>query len=151
MRLTRDIQDAMQEHIREMGIGIECNPSSNVLIGTFRSYGEHPVFRFNNAMIEQDLKKRSSCSQLQVCINTDDLGVFDTSQEIEYALLFQALNNMRRGDGSKAYQEVDILAYLEGLRKAGHEATFPPAQHINIGKWDLEQAKSQERRGEAPP
>lgn len=131
MRLMRDIQDAMQGHVRDLGIGIECNPSSNVLIGTFRSYEEHPVFRFNNAMIEQDPQRRASCSQLQVCINTDDLGVFDTSQEFEYALLFQALSQTRRGDGSRAYLEVDILSYLESLRRMGHEATFPAAQHIN--------------------
>lgn len=44
--------------------------------------GEQPVFRFNNAMIEHGQQKRSSYSQLQVCINTDNLSVFDTSPGI---------------------------------------------------------------------
>lgn len=131
MRLMRDIHDTMQEHTRKMSIGIECNPSSNMLISTFRSYGEHTVFRFNNAMIEQGQQKRSSCSQLQVCINTDDLGVFDTSQEFEYALLFQALSQARGENRFRTYQEVDILEYLESLWAAGYEAVFPAAQHIN--------------------
>ena len=123
----RDIQDAMQRYIQEKGIVIECNPSSNVLIGTFQSYENHPIFRFHNAALEQDPEARRKCSQLQVCVNTDDLGVFDTSQELEYALLFQALNGMRGEDGSRTYHDTDILAYLESLREMGHEATFPSA------------------------
>lgn len=125
IQLMGDAQDAMQEHIREKGLIIECNPSSNVLIGTFQSYEKHPIFRFNNAMIEQIQEKRHACRQLPVCVNTDDLGVFDTSQELEYALLFQALDSARMKDGSKQYQEVDILTYLEHLRQMGHDAIFP--------------------------
>lgn len=125
IQLMGDAQDAMQEYIREKGLMIECNPSSNVLIGTFQKYGKHPIFRFNNAIIEQVQEKRHARRQLPVCVNTDDLGVFDTSQEMEYALLFQALDSARLEDGSKQYQEMDILAYLEHLRQMGHEATFP--------------------------
>lgn len=125
LQLMGAAQDAMQEYIREKGLVIECNPSSNVLIGTFQSYEKHPIFRFNNAMLEQALEKRRTCRQLPVCVNTDDLGVFDTSQEMEYALLFQTLNAAHLEDGSKRYQEVDVLAYLEHLRQMGLEAVFP--------------------------
>ena len=118
----------MQGYIQEKGIIIECNLSSNVLLDTFQSYENHPIFRFHNATIEQDPETRRKCSQLRVCVNTDDLGVFDTSQGLEYALLFQALNGMRREDGSRAYHDTDILDYLESLRKMGHEATFPSAE-----------------------
>lgn len=125
IQLMQNIQDAMQWYIKRKGIIIECNPSSNVLIGTFQSYENHPIFRFHNAALEQDAEIRGKCSQLQVCVNTDDLGVFDTSQELEYALLFQALNGMHKEDGSKTYHDTDIIAYLESLREMGHEATFP--------------------------
>lgn len=124
IRLMGAAQDAMQEYIGGKGLAIECNPSSNVLIGTFQSYEKHPIFRFNNAMIEQAPEKRRVCRQLSVCVNTDDLGVFDTSQEQEYALLFQALGVARLEDGSKRYQEVDILAYLDHLRQMGRESVF---------------------------
>lgn len=126
--LMRKVQDAMQEELNRRGIIIECNPSSNVLIGTFRKYSEHPVFRFNNAYLERNNQKYQECSQLQVCINTDDLGVFDTSQEFEYALLFRALDDLRRPDGSKTYKEEEILSYLDHLRKMGFDAVFPSAK-----------------------
>lgn len=126
IRLMRDMQDAMQENIRNIGLAIECNPSSNVLIGTFRSYGDHPIFRFNNAALEQqNAEKRRRCKQLQVCVNTDDLGVFDTSQEFEYALLFETLSELREEDGSRTYHETDVISYLDSLREKGLEVAFP--------------------------
>lgn len=52
-------------------------------------------------------------------------------QKFEYALLFQALSQARGEDRSRAYQEVDILEYLESLRAAGYEVVFLAAQNIN--------------------
>lgn len=46
IRLMRQVQDVMQEHIERRGIAVECNPTSNVLIGTFETYEKHPIFRF---------------------------------------------------------------------------------------------------------
>lgn len=125
MQLIHCVQDAMQEHISNIGLAIECNPSSNVLIGSFQSYAAHPIFRFNNAKLEHDSEERNKRSQLQVCVNTDDLGIFDTSQEFEYAMLFQALKNMYNEEGKRTYKEVDILSYLDSLRQIGLEVVFP--------------------------
>lgn len=127
--LMRQAQDVLQKHLAERGIAIECNPSSNVLIGTFGHYTKHPVFRFNNTDLERNIEKYKSCPQLQVCINTDDLGVFDTSQEFEYALLFRALSDMRDTDGAPLYKEPDILRYLNNLRQMGHNASFDRPQY----------------------
>lgn len=124
MELMREAQHVMQKYLAQDGIIIECNPSSNVLIGTFGHYTHHPIFRFNNTDLEHDLEKYRHCPQLQVCVNTDDLGVFDTSQEFEYALLFQALVEMRAPDGSPLHKEADILRYLNNIREMGHNAAF---------------------------
>lgn len=124
IELMRTAQNSLQNYLEKTGIIIECNPSSNVLIGTFGHYARHPIFRFNNTDLEHDLEKYKCCPQLQVCINTDDLGVFDTSQEFEYALLFQALVEMRALDGSPLYKEADILRYLDNIREMGHNAAF---------------------------
>lgn len=128
IHLIRKMQDAMQEYLTQKGLIIECNPSSNVLIGTFSSYKNHPIFRFNNTDLETNHDKYINCSQLKVCVNTDDLGVFDTSQEFEYSLLFHALSNMHDDGGKKLYKEGDILRYLDNIRKMGHDATFPKAK-----------------------
>ena len=128
MHLVRQVQDAMQEYVRRKGITVECNPSSNVLIGTFKEYSKHPIFRLNNEFLEQDTAKQSGGGPLQVCINTDDLGVFDTSLEFEYALLFHALCELRNSDGTKKYTESDVLRYLENVRLMGNRAIFPQSK-----------------------
>ena len=121
------VQQKLQEELERRGIIIECNPSSNVLIGTFRDYINHPIFRFYNSGLEIDPIAQLACPQMQVCINTDDLGVFETSLEFEYALLFSALSNQTNLDGSKKYKEEKILQYLESVRVMGHHAIFPKA------------------------
>jgi len=113
------VQDKLRDDLGEKGIIIECNPSSNVLIGTFQEYPKHPVFRLHQ------MESGQQTEEVQVCINTDDLGVFDTSLGFEYTLLFQSLRECKRPDGSRAFREEEILNYLEHLRRIGGWATFP--------------------------
>lgn len=122
IKLIRQIQDALQKYLSEKGIIIECNPSSNVLIGTFKKYESHPIFRFNNRKINNSGK--ISNTQMHVCVNTDDLGVFDTSLEFEYALLKHALLNQKDKNGNPIYNSRDIMEYLDELRNMGIGAIF---------------------------
>lgn len=121
--LMREIQNAMMLYLNKKKIIIECNPSSNVLIGSFKQYEKHPIFRFNNRKLSHS--QESSSVQLQVCVNTDDLGVFDTSLEFEYALLYQTLNGQIDESGRNIYSDRDIMEYLDDLREMGIEAIFP--------------------------
>lgn len=66
--------------------------------------------------------------QLRVSINTDDLGVFDTSIENEFALIYSALQQDTDEDGRQKIGDQQICAYLEQLREMGHEMTFPKAE-----------------------
>ncbi len=125
IELVRQVQEAMQRYLERRGIMIECNPSSNVLIGTIGEYGKHPIVRFNNAALG-DPDHRRECPQLHVCINTDDLGVFDTSLEFEYALLFRALGEQKDADGRRRYSDWDIYHYLRSIQEMGLQAVFPP-------------------------
>lgn len=115
-------QDAMMALLAREGIVVECNPSSNVLIGTFGDYASHPIFRFHNDGFETDPQRRAACPQVQVCVNTDDLGVFDTSLEFEYALLYHALRQQ-----APHRLSADTMRYLENLRQMGQRAVFPAA------------------------
>lgn len=121
--VIRQAQDAMQRYLAERGIVIECNPSSNVLIGTFGEYGRHPITRFNN--LDLSGGEDSSRPQLHVCINTDDLGVFDTSLEFEYALLYHALSIQEDKDGHPRYNRENVLRYLRSIQEMGMQAVFP--------------------------
>ena len=83
------------------------------------------MFRFNNIGLETDAARTQTCSQLHICINTDDLGVFDTSLAFEYALLFHTLYEERDEFGVRRYTENDILHYLDHLRRLSNQAVFP--------------------------
>lgn len=124
--LVRQVQNALQRHLAARGILIECNPSSNVLIGTFGGYGRHPIIRFNQMGLAT--LPDPQCPQLHVCVNTDDLGVFDTSLEFEYTLLYRALCEQIDEEGAPLYTEKGILRYLKNIRDMGIQAVFPAAK-----------------------
>lgn len=123
MQLMQQLQEAMQQYLERKRIIIECNLSSNVLIGTFKNYERHPIFRFNN----RELISRAvhDGAQLHVCLNTDDLGIFDTSLEFEYALIGQALLGQTDENLNPIYGTREVIEYLDDLRKMGISAIFP--------------------------
>lgn len=121
------MQIRMMEKIMVKGIVVECNPSSNHLIGTFDRYEEHPIFRFNHFGLNLP-HSIDSGGQVRVSVNTDDQGVFDTSLENEYALLFGALSSKRDIAGRPVLSYDEILAYMEHLRTMGNDMTFPKAE-----------------------
>lgn len=125
IHLMWEMQERMQHNLHQRGIVVECNPSSNVQVGTFRSYQQHPMFRFYNHGLKPDEKTDCGAKQMHICINTDDLGVFDTSQEFEYAMVFDALKQCLDDKGHQVYCEADILRYLEEIRQMGFQAVFP--------------------------
>lgn len=122
--LIEQIQHAMQREIAAMHIAIETNPTSNKLIGPIDKYIEHPIFNLYNLHIEHDSERCRKCSQLSVSINTDDLGVFGTSIENEYALLAIALEKEKDKDGNKKYHSRCIYNWLESIRQMGEEQRF---------------------------
>lgn len=121
LNFLRVMQDAMQRFIIDRGISIECNPSSNVLIGTFREYKKHPIFRF--CSVEQT----EEVSSLHVSINTDDQGVFDTSLPFEYALIAAALSLQKKEGGEYCFSDQEIERYLQRLIRMSWEQVFPAA------------------------
>lgn len=87
VKLIDELQGKMLDGFERRGIGIECNPTSNLKTGQFKKYRNHPIFRFNNVGLEGMGTQRS----ILVSINTDDKGIFATSLEREYSLLSAAL------------------------------------------------------------
>lgn len=122
---TQHVQRAMQEEIRQRGIGIECNPSSNVLISNFGRYDKHPILQFNNAGLGVDEQNNP---QLFASINTDDQGVFNTLLENEYALMGIALEKVKDQDGNYVYNQSNIYDWLDRIRRMGLEQSF--RQHL---------------------
>jgi len=123
-RAVAMIQEEMQKEIRDRGIGIETNPSSNYLIGCFRDYRKHPIINFYNLGLTTDPEKINNCTQLFVSINTDDQGVFNTYLEKEYALMALALEKEEDQKGNKIYNSAMIYDWLDRIRQMGLEQSF---------------------------
>jgi hypothetical protein len=117
------IQLNMQREVRERGIGIECNPTSNVLISTFKRFDNHPILNFNNLGLEARSESMDK-AQLFVSINTDDQGVFDTILENEYALMALALEKVKDENGMPVYNQTRIFNWLDSVRRMGLEQCF---------------------------
>ena len=111
----------MQFQIAHLGIYIECNPTSNLLISKLCCYEKHPIIKFYNSELGQGQDKE--CAQINVSINTDDQGVFDTSLENEYALMAYELENARLKNDF-LYSSSDVYKWIDAVRKMGLQQRF---------------------------
>lgn len=126
IQLVRSVQDCMMQRLMAHGIFIECNPSSNYLIGTFRRYDKHPIFRFNAYNLNISGDKRSG-GDMQVSINTDDQSVFDTSLEYEYALLYCGMSQYVDKNGVRQISNDAADRYLDHVRSMSASMVFAKA------------------------
>ena len=118
IELMEKLQEQMKQRVADRGIYIECNPSSNRYIGVFEHFDEHPMLKFNNHFIK-DIEPESC---LYTSINTDDLGIFATSLENEYALMLVAALRNRRLQGNR--DDESVYEYLKYMLKNGHMMSF---------------------------
>lgn len=124
VELVSKVQKAMQKMVSSYGIGIECNPSSNCKIGTFKRYDKHPIIDFYNRGLVENEELLRQCEQLNVSINTDDQGVFNVSLENEYAYMALALEKAKDSEGKPLYKRAMIYKWLDDIRKMGINQTF---------------------------
>lgn len=115
--LIHDMQEKLMERVSKHDICIECCPSSNVLIGSLRRYDRHPIFRFYNV----DPHKGR---HMAVTVNTDDLGVFQTSLANEYSYLAMALTRQKDGEGKRVYSPHEIIYWLRRLADFSSQYRF---------------------------
>ena len=105
-----EIQQRMVDKVQNLGLAIECNPTSNLKIGEFDRYDEHPILRFNNKGL-----KETPIKDISVSINTDDKGVFATSIEREYALIAHSLIRYFKQCGNYT-TSTDVYDWLDRIR-----------------------------------
>lgn len=127
IRAVCEIQEAMMYDVASKKICIECNPSSNYLIGTFKDYMKHPIFRFFNKRLYSNTDPRYTMKNplISSSINTDDLGIFDTSLENEYALMACAMELYNEYCPEELIIPDDnIYEWLDRIRNNGCEQSF---------------------------
>ena len=108
IKVIENIQNSIRKELHDRGIAIECAPTSNMLIGPFYRYDEHPML--NMCKIQRDE------NDLSVSINTDDAGIFCTSLYAEYSLMALAL--IKQGNINSVYD------YIRRLKNNGNEQRF---------------------------
>lgn len=129
IKVVCELQQKMQHLIADRGISVECNPTSNVLIGTFKDYHKHPIFKFNSYGLHC-IDKQVHGAQISVSINTDDQGLFGTSLENEYALIAASLQSIFDKNQQRVYTDDQIYQYIEHIRILGNAQSFHPNEHI---------------------
>ncbi|GIU43728.1 hypothetical protein TUM4438_13280 [Shewanella sairae] len=95
LRLMHAIQDLLIERYSKRQVVLEACPTSNIFIGRFKRYVEHPIFRWNPPIADWlqpggrfntfGIRK----GPINVCINTDDAGLMPTTIENEHRILKQ--------------------------------------------------------------
>lgn len=87
------LQDYLIEKYSAKGIIIEACPTSNIYIGRFKCYSEHPVYRWYPAdSISLNIGEKFNRfgirkGPITVCVNTDDAGLMPTTIENEHRIL----------------------------------------------------------------
>lgn len=115
METIEQVQQELLQKIERKHIAIECNPSSNLAIGNFLRYDEHPILKFYNHGLTTSYPRHT----ISVSINTDDAGIFSTSLEREYSLM--ALDMEKRDDENTPR---DVMEWLEHIRLMTKEQKF---------------------------
>lgn len=119
IEVCRELQKHMRHKVYKTGITIECNPTSNLLISPMKQYSEHPIWTMDSGHLFDD----SDDIRLCVTINTDDMGVFATALENEYAVMFQAACR-ERCEKNQKLDDLAVYAYLDRVRENGLRTSF---------------------------
>ncbi|WP_426369119.1 hypothetical protein [Pseudocolwellia sp. HL-MZ7] len=115
------LQDYLIEKYSDKGIIIEACPTSNIYIGRFKCYSEHPVYRWYPAK-DSSLNVGEKFNRfgirkgpITVCINTDDAGLMPTTIENEHRILKEtAINHFNIGSETAE-------CWIDRLREIGVE------------------------------
>lgn len=127
--LYEAIQDMQMERYASQGIVIEACPTSNIYIGRFEQYFEHPIFRWDPP--EQDWLKQGGKynrfglrnGAILVCVNTDDAAIMPTTIANEHRVLQKAAVEHYEVGVNKAED------WIERIRKRGIEIF--KSNHLN--------------------
>jgi hypothetical protein len=105
------LQKFLRQRVSSMGLTVEINPSSNLLIGQLSDLTNHPLWRMRPP------DGVSDSAPLRVCIGSDDPITFATRLPNEYMLLHDAMINA--GLGSHVADE-----WIETARQVGMNSRF---------------------------
>lgn len=119
IEIVKKLQLRMRSFITEKGIAVESCPTSNFLISNLDEFKEIPTFQlFPLRESHNDFRR------LNVCINTDDQGVFYTSLVKEYTRLMAAMWKEQGEDGMREHSDDKIIIWIKRLMENSKQLCF---------------------------
>ena len=112
------VQSKMLRQVENLGLCIECNPTSNFKIGEIEQYDQHPISKFFSYI------KGRGKSHISSSINTDDKGIFATSIEREYALVYAAFKRKEERNRMWRKCKPDLDRWMDDLRQFSNGQCF---------------------------
>jgi adenosine deaminase len=105
------VQAGLRSKVAALGISVEVNPSSNLLIGDLHDLTSHPLWRLRPPI------PGVTSAPVSVCIGSDDPITFGTDLRQEYQFVHDAL--MLAG-----LSDEQARSWLDRTRASGLEARF---------------------------
>ena len=117
--LLVSLQNALRTKVGSLGITVEVNPTSNLLIGDFGDLTNHPLWRLRSPLPGAD------APPVSVCIGSDDPIVFASDLRQEYQRLADAM-------ALAGLSEEQARQWLDRARSSGLESRFtlPPSSNF---------------------
>lgn len=109
------VQRALRRAVSDLGVVVEVNPSSNLLIGDMLDLRNHPVLRLRPPEPEE-----GAPPPVAIALGSDDPVTFSTRLTREYALLYDAAR-------AAGYSEPCVVAWLDAVRQTSLDARFTVA------------------------
>jgi len=119
--VVRKLQQWLLRELAKRRITIECNPTSNLKIGFFDRYDQHPLLTTFDALSQLG---ETSYPSVSATICTDNRGVFCTNTYTELSLMALAMRKIKDEDNNELYNERTILNYIERIRENGYDKRF---------------------------
>lgn len=110
--LYQAVQAYMCRKVQNMGVYIETNPTSNLLIGDVRSLQEYYIDNLNDHLLRE-----TTSAAVLISVNSDDPLVFNTNIENELALVYHML--LYRGMGRE-----QVIDWIDKVRQYGLDSSF---------------------------
>ncbi len=107
--ITQVAQRIMKQMVNKMGIVVEVNPSSNIVIGDMDTIKDNQVYSLNNYGYNFD--------NMIVNINSDDPSVFNTNAANELGYIYFGM--LERGVNREA-----ALSWIDKLRQNSMDTSF---------------------------
>jgi hypothetical protein len=118
------IQAELRRKVGRLGLTIEVNPTSNLLIGDLNDLVRHPLWRLRPIRPTDD-----DTPPVPICVGSDDPLVFNSSLPLEYQALCDAMT-------LAGYSEEEIRRWISRTRESGLETRFTRAfQSDSILQW----------------